>query len=122
MSSVGNLAYQISTLYSTSAATTATQDPSKFAELKEKFKQVVAAVKGSQEFQKIMDAKQVGGGAYSLYKAGELARGTIDANTYTYADMVRMAALIAAAADPTGVAKTVVAYSFPKCSEIKRNL
>lgn len=44
----------------------------------------------------------------------------VDTNTMTEADYVRLAAQIAALADPTGIAGVVESYSHPKCSQISR--
>jgi len=41
-----------------------------------------------------------------------------DADKMTAADIVRMAAQIAAMADPTGVAGVIENFSYPKCTEL----
>lgn len=42
-----------------------------------------------------------------------------DASTVTNEDIVRMSAQIAALADPTGIAGTISAYTYSKCSALK---
>jgi hypothetical protein len=41
-----------------------------------------------------------------------------DPETITAEDIVRLSAMIAALADPTGVAGTIAAYTYSKCSQI----
>lgn len=43
----------------------------------------------------------------------------VNVNEMTEADIVRMAASIAAFLDPTGVASVIVAYSYPKCGNLR---
>lgn len=42
----------------------------------------------------------------------------LDMTKVTTADMARISAQIASLADPTGIAKVVESFSFPKCNEI----
>jgi len=43
---------------------------------------------------------------------------TADPNSVTAEDIVRISAQIAALADPTGIAGTVAAYTYAKCSKL----
>lgn len=112
VSSVGNLALNIATGFSSGAASAA----SDVGSLTEKFNQLKEAAKNSAVIQQGLQAWKDTEGARMLIKAGQ----AIDFSTqiYTEEDMLRLSALVASIVDPTGVASVVAAYSYAKCSKL----
>jgi len=60
--------------------------------------------------------KKVADAADIAVDASEMAEA--DPDTITAEDIVRISAAIAALVDPTGIAGTIAAYTYPKCSKI----
>jgi hypothetical protein len=111
--SVGQVAFNVATLGTGTAASGAASAASKatrLAELKRRYEQLKALYERAQPaLDAALRAKQAHG---ATLDAVEL----MDEEVVTEADILRISAQIAAIADPTGVADTVAAYSYPKCS------
>lgn len=121
VASVGQLAITVASLGSSTALTAGMSAPEKASRLA-KLRQQYSALsvqfellrKNNQMVQNSLDAFRVanaGRNGYMIIKEGQEA--------VTEEDMVRMAAQIAAILDPSGVASTVAAYTYPKCSQIQ---
>ena len=112
--SVGNLALTIATAGSGAAAVGAASSAAKasrLAELKQKYKALVDA------FEMAHDAFDLAQRSKGAYDARQNALELMDDEVVTEEDIIRIAAEIAAIADPTGVASTVAAYTYPVCSK-----
>lgn len=114
VASVGQLAFTVATAGAGSAATTAASgatDAARLSALKQKYQALKAAYKQAEPaIDASLDAKQVAGVAISTVEF-------VEDDQVTEEDIARIAAQIAAIADPTGVADTVAAYTYPKCSK-----
>jgi hypothetical protein len=124
VSSVGNLALTVATLGSSSGATTAAKGANnarKLNKLRKQFKKLQELYKKNKAaIDKVKKAKKVGGKAYSTYKTGKNVNIlAMNADSATPEDIARVSAEIAALLDPTGVASTVAAYTYPTCDKIK---
>jgi hypothetical protein len=126
VSSVGNLALNISTAGGSGAASKAASsadDTSKLAKLKKKFEELKeayeAAKKASPALQNAETAYNTGKTAYD--NAQPFLKGYTAYNTgksaVTEEDLIRMSAQIAAIVDTSGVADVVASYTYPKCSK-----
>jgi hypothetical protein len=110
---VGQLAFNIATLGEGSAATKAASTAGKAAEIGELQRRYQQLKRLYEQAQPAIDA------ALQAHAAAGTAVDTVelmDEEVVTEADILRISAQIAAIADPTGVADTVAAYSYPKCS------
>lgn len=118
VSSVGQLAINIGTLGASSGATKAAsgaEKAGKLADLKKKFdsmKKAYEKIKNGEKMKKAIKAAKAAGKVKKGYDASQTLK-----NAVTEEDMIRAAAEIAAIADPTGIASTVAAYTYPKCSK-----
>ncbi len=118
VSSVGQMAAFAATLGSSGAATSganAATKAGKLAKLKaqfEKMKKAFEAAKNGAKMKKAIAAAKAAGKIKKGYNASQTLSKAV-----TEEDMVRAAAEIAAIADPSGVASTVAAYTYPKCSK-----
>lgn len=119
VASVGQLAITIGTLGSSTslnAGMNAPADAARLTKLKQQYSTMKVAFdnlqKTNKNVQAAVDAANAANRGRKTYKA--IGTG-IDA--VTEEDMARMAAQIAAIMDPTGVADTVAAYTYPKCSK-----
>lgn len=114
VTSVGQMAFNIATLGSGTAASGAASAASKagrLADLKRKYEQLKAMYKSAKPAIEVaLAAKQAHGAAVN---AVEL----IDSDVVTEEDIIRISAEIVAIADPSGVADTVAAYTYPVCSK-----
>ncbi|MFN0085462.1 MAG: hypothetical protein ACKVX9_08750 [Blastocatellia bacterium] len=117
--SVGNVALTIGSLGSSTSLTagmSAPQKASRLAKLKQEFTamktQFDILAKTDQRVKTALDTFKAANAGRQGYVAMETA-----ANATTEEDMIRMAAQIAAIMDPTGVAGTVAAFTYPKCSK-----
>ncbi|XP_022196873.2 uncharacterized protein LOC111054203 [Nilaparvata lugens] len=112
ITSVGQLCINIASGFSTSSVQElkTPADPDKLAHLKQAYN----SIKNNENIKKAVEAYE---------KANNFKKGYISIDTAmqatTVEDMVRLAAMIAAFTDPTGVANVIVAYSYPKCSKLK---
>ncbi|RZF44093.1 hypothetical protein LSTR_LSTR004465 [Laodelphax striatellus] len=115
ITSVGQLCINIASGFSTSSVNElkSPADADKLAKLKQAYN----SIKNNENVKK---AVQVYENA-NKYKKGYVSIDTAMQAT-TVEDMVRLAAMIAAFVDPTGVANVVVAYSYPKCSKLQQSL
>lgn len=126
VSSVGNLALNISTAGGSGAATKAassSDDASKLAQLKKKFEEMKeafeAAKKASPALQKAQKLYDNGKTAYDNSKPFLQSYTAYNTGTkaVTEEDLIRMSAQIAAIVDTSGVADVVASYTYPKCSK-----
>ena len=74
-------------------------------------------IKDSQPFKELIQ-KGATVAAYASTANSVSVALTSNSSSLTNADIVRMCAQVAALADPTGIAATVAAYSYPMCSDI----
>ncbi|MFK8015709.1 MAG: DM9 repeat-containing protein [Gammaproteobacteria bacterium] len=120
VSSVGQMALTIGTLGTSTGATAAAntgKSATRLAKLRADFNRMKTAFdKVKRENPKIQLAAQAQDAA-NLGKDGYEIMGAAQ-NVTTEEDMVRLSAQIAALLDPTGVAGTVAAYTYPVCSKL----
>ncbi|MBL24786.1 MAG: hypothetical protein CMM48_12915 [Rhodospirillaceae bacterium] len=122
VASVGKLAMNIATAGSSGEAEEAAEgaeDAEELSKLRKKYEEMKKAwdeIKEAKHVKKALDAakkaKKVGGATWKAFQAGKQAKHAV-----TKEDMARVAAMIASIVDPTGVAGTVAAYTYPKCSK-----
>lgn len=108
--SVGQLAFNVATLGSGSAASGASS-ASRLATLKQKYRALTEA------YERAKPAMEAAFAAKSAAGAAINTVNLIDENNVTEEDIVRISAEIAAVADPTGVAGAVASYTYPTCSK-----
>lgn len=111
--SVGQLAFNIATLGTgtagSGAASTAAK-ASRIADLKRRYQQLKKLYEAAKP---AIDAAML---AQAAHGAATDAVELMDEEVVTEADILRISAQIAGLVDPSGVADTVAAYSYPKCS------
>jgi len=86
--------------------------------LRKKFADLQKAYKATQKFRDIKDKLSTAKDVYVSAKDLDTIS-SADASTVTNEDIVRMSAQIAALADPSGIAGTISAYTYSKCSALK---
>lgn len=122
VSSVGGMALSIATMGSSAAiskAATAGKTLERIAEMKKKFEAMQKVLEKADTFKGLVDdAVGMAGDIAEEAKSAQAAT-TADSSAMTEEDIVKMAADIAALADPTGIAGTVSAYTYSKCSKIQ---
>jgi len=115
VSSVGQVAFNIATLPTgagvASAAASSASKAARLAELKRMYQTLKSLYRENETAIRALAASKRAAGA--IVDDVQL----IDDDVVTEEDIVRIAAEIAAIADPTGVAGTVAAYTYPKCSK-----
>jgi hypothetical protein len=115
VASVGNVALTVVSLGTSTAATGtagAATDAAKLTKLKQAYKEMKAAYEAAKPaIQAVVKAKKAAG---VVIDAGEIL---VSEDQVTEEDILRLAAQIAAIADPTGVSDTVAAYTYPMCSK-----
>jgi hypothetical protein len=119
VAAAGTLALNVATLGGSGAATAAATGPqkaSRLAKLKEQYEKMKAAYEAAR---KTSTALQNAEKAYKVYDTTSKTYKAVNTaqNVVTEEDMVRLAAQIAAIVDTSGVAATVGAYTYPKCSK-----
>ncbi len=119
VSSVGTMAMNIATMGGSGAATAAAsseEKASRLAKLKKQYADMKAAYdaakKSSKALQDAEKAYNAADRASKTYKAANTAQ-----NVVTEEDIIRLSAQILAIVDTSGVAATVGAYTYPKCSK-----
>jgi hypothetical protein len=117
VAAVANLAFNVASLGSSTSLTagmSAPQKASRLAKLKQQYSalkvQFDLLTKNNKNVQRALTAFEIA----NKGKKGYVAMGTAK-NAVTEEDMVRLAAQIAAIVDPTGIADTVAAFTYPKC-------
>lgn len=120
VASLGQLAITVASLGSSTALTagmSASEKASRLAKLRQQYSalsvQFELLRKNNTMVQNALDVFRVanaGRNGYMIIKEGQEA--------VTEEDMVRIAAQIAAILDPSGVASTVAAYTYPRCSKL----
>lgn len=117
VSSVGNLAITVATLGTSSAATGAaksSEEATKLAKLRAQFARLQKLYEENKKAIKaVTTAKKAGTAGYDATILG------MNAATATPEDIARVSAEIAAILDPTGVASTVAAYTYPTCNKVQ---
>ena len=125
VASVGQMAITVASLGSSTALTAGMSAPAQTSRLT-KLKQQYSAMKVQFDLLKQTNenvARAVKAADYANkgkkgYTALDTASNAVtDSNAVTEEDMVRLAAQITAIVDPSGVAATVGAYTYPKCSK-----
>lgn len=117
VSSVGQLAMFVASLGSSSAGSAATggaRSASRVAELRRQFEAMKRTWDQVRNTPQIQRAIQAAEGAALIKQGYDISQEA--QNAVTEEDMARVAAQIAAIVDPTGVAGTVAAYTYAKCS------
>ena len=120
---VGELALNVATLGSSSAVTEAAEGPAKvkkIAELKAEYARLQKAwktIKNSKGIKKAQEAAEKSWDTYGQVSTTIGTAETATADQVTPEDIARVAASIAALADPTGAAGVVASYTYPKCSK-----
>lgn len=122
VSSVGQMAVFVGTLGGSGAASTAggaARNAGKLATMQKKYREMVQAYEKAKNTERFKQAKQLWEQANNVKDAHD-AYVTLDnmASATTEEDMARYAMQLAAIVDPTGVAGTVAAYTYPKCSKL----
>ena len=123
--SVGEVALNVATL-GTSAAATETanvaENAGRLAELRKEYQRMKDLWEEAKQIKEVKTAvnaaektKEVGEFASNVYGAEQEAEGAVTAE-----DMARVAAMIAAIVDPTGVSGIAASYTYPKCSKLFR--
>ncbi len=110
---VGQLAMNVATLGGASGG--GSLSPGKLAQLKAQFDKLKAGVEKIKNIPRVKKAITVAENLNRVRKGYNIAQTLNDA--VTVEDRVRAAAQVAAILDPTGVAGTVAAYTYPKCSK-----
>ncbi len=117
---VGQMAITVASLGSSTALTAgmkAPEEAGKLAKLKQEYTRLKTAFdlarKNNQNLQKAVQTADAANKGRKGYKAMETSEDLV-----TEEDIARMAAQIAAIADPTGISDTVAAYTYPKCSKL----
>ena len=108
VASVGELALNVATMGSSGQATAARTN---FAKLQKQAKEIKKVTDAISNARKPADTAAAANDLTEMLNA--------DPNKLTDADIVRMAAELAALVDPTGVSGVIAAYSYPKCSQLK---
>lgn len=114
VSSVGQMAMFVGSL-GTSSAGSAGANSAKLAQLKRKFEDMKRAWNQIRNSRKVRNAIEAAKAAGTIKQAYDISQEVNNATTEE--DMVRVAAQIAAIADPTGFSATVGAYTYPVCSK-----
>jgi hypothetical protein len=116
---VGNLAFNIASLGSTTSLTAGMSAPekaSRLAKLKQQFSamkvQFDLLVKNNKNVKRALTAFEIANKGKQGYVAMSTAK-----NVITEEDMVRLAAQITAILDPTGISDVVAAFTYPKCTK-----
>lgn len=117
VAAVGQMAMFIGSLGTSSAAQGAKgpAEAKKLTELQQNFNRMMdafEAVKNTTEVQQAIKAAETAGNIQKGYNASQTAKKAVTAE-----DLIRAAAQIAAILDPSGVAATVAAYTYPTCSK-----
>ena len=114
----GNLALNVASFGTSGAATSAATSSEKASRL-EKLRKQFDEMRAAYEKAKALHSKiQTAEDAYKKsQEGGPLIEVKGSSNNVTEEDMIRMAAQIAAIIDTSGVAATVAAYTYPKCSK-----
>ncbi|MEM7210982.1 MAG: hypothetical protein AAF479_03660 [Pseudomonadota bacterium] len=102
----------------TAAANTAArtaQTAGKIARIKRQFATMKSAYKAIKNTTKLQRATGAATAAGAIKQGADISRDLETA--VTPEDMARVAAMIAAIADPTGVSATAAAYTYPQCSK-----
>lgn len=121
VTSIGGVALNVATLGSASAITKAVQagkNADRILDIKKKFEDLKKLLEGADKFKGLVDKYASAAGDVGSEVKSAQAVSSIDTTKVTEEEMVKLAADIAAIADPTGIAGTVAAYSFSKCSKI----
>ena len=116
---VGNLALTIGSLGTSTSLTAGLSAPAKASRLTKLTQEFTKLKTQWDVLQKTNQNVRTAVAAFKVANAGRQGYVAIDTalNATTEEDMVRMAAQIAAILDPSGVAGTVAAYTYPKCSK-----
>ena len=114
----GNLALNVASFGTSGAATsaaTSSEKASRLQKLRKQFDEMRAAYEKAKALHNNVQT------AEDAYKKSQEGGPFIEvkgsSNNITEEDMIRMAAQIAAILDPSGVAATAAAYTYPKCSK-----
>lgn len=121
VSSVGMLAINIATFGASGEAEIAANTAKSgkiINELTAKFKQLKELYDKNQKYVDLVK-KGMNVTAYATTARQVSIAMTSDINTITAADIIRISAQMAALADPSGIAATIAAYSYPLCSDVK---
>lgn len=112
--SVGQMALNVVTLGATATASSALGDIKK---LKEQYENLVKMYEAASERADIIIAAQKDPEYSEIVKDAEESK-TTDPNKVMPEDLARIAASIAALVDPSGIAGTIAAFTYAKCSKI----
>ena len=120
VASVAQLAFTVASLGSSTALTAGMSAPEKASRLA-KLKQQSSAL--SVQFELLRKNNTMVQNALDVFRVANAGRNGYmiikeNQEVATEEDMVRIAAQIAAILDPSGVASTVAAYTYPKCSKL----
>lgn len=119
VASVGMLAFNVATFGSATPLTAGMDAPaaaSRLAKLKQQFSQLKVQFDLLKESNAAVKTAVQAADAANKGKTAYIAMNTA-VNAVTEEDMLRLAAQIASIMDPTGIADTVAAYSYAKCSK-----
>ena len=118
VSSVGQMAIFVGTLGTSSAGTAAAggvKSATRLARMKKDYEAMKKAWNAVKNTPAVRNAIQAAETADVIKQGYDISQEAEDATTEE--DMARVAAMIAAVVDPTGVASTVAAYTYPTCSK-----
>ena len=125
ITSVGEVALNVVTLGSSAGATeaaNAAEDAGRLAELRKEYQRMKDLWEEAKQIKEVKTAvnaaektKEVGEFASDVYGAAQEAQGAV-----TPEDMARVAAMIKAIVDPTGVSGIIASYTYPKYYKLFR--